>query len=141
MCLDAILCRPSTSAEEARRSPARTAMEHSETVTLIVYVYWRGVQSWAAADLQEGEDNANSSSSSSSRTGRRSIMMLMPGGSAAELVSWHIKGLEYDLVRRRTTGTSGEGDSAALTFEMGEEEVFFYVLLMVGISVFLECLV
>ena len=65
---------------------------HSETVTLIVYVYWRGVQAWDDESVREGWP--------------------------AEMVSWHIKGFEYDLAR----SAPGEAGGSA-TFAMSGEQV------------------
>ena len=65
---------------------------HSETVTLIVYVYWRGVQAWDDESVREGWPS--------------------------EMVSWHIKGFEYDLAR----SAPGEAGGSA-SFAMSGEQV------------------
>ena len=65
----------------------------SFVATLIVYIYWRGVQSWDNESVRQGN---------------------WP----SEMISWHVKGLEYDLRL-----ASAQEASAAASFEMTQEQV------------------
>ena len=77
-------------------SPSETRRAHNtqaqnSAVTLIVYIYWRGVQSWDSESVTRGD---------------------WP----SEMVSWHIKGVEYELTPK---------DDDSTTFEMLPEQVGF----------------
>ena len=76
----------------------------SDAVKLIVYIYCRNVQSLDFA--VGGEENRGWMSSIGGD--------VMP----SEMVSWHIKGLEYDLGRVSAEGAGGE-----VLFEMSQEQV------------------
>ena len=83
----------------------------SDAVTLIVYIYCRGVQSW---DISASAAGGNVSG------GWMPSMMMGSDAIPSELVSWHIKGLEYDLGR---VSAQGEGGSEEALFEMSQEQV------------------
>ncbi len=78
-----------SSAEEEGRRRAQPP----QRVTMIVYIYWRGVQSW---------DNES----------------VTRGNWPSEMVSWQIKGVEYELMEREPGGVG-----TATTFKMLPEQV------------------